>query len=283
MAMDRPDQYLCFSDHPAVRVSMAGRIAPRPGWSWRHPGGLDDALLVWFVVAGAGSIDAGGGRHAVEADDLLFPRLAEPLEASQDAAHPLEVLWATIECVDASGAARDLAAAESSLPPLRLRPDDPAFVRALLERLVDPFARGEGLNAEADGWLAALLREAARLGRRAAAPAGPHESSRPAVEALVREVLADPGRDWRVADMARRLHCCPDHFTRVFRSVAGQTPRRFLVAARIAAAKGMLRASSLPVGRIADELGYGDVYFFSKQFKAETGVAPTRYRAGGAS
>ena len=80
--------------------------------------------------------------------------------------------------------------------------------------------------------------------------------------------------------MARRLHCSPDHFTRTFRAATGQTPQRFVVAARIAAAKSLLRTSSLSVTAIADSLGYGDVYFFSKQFRRETGVPPTAYRRG---
>jgi AraC-like DNA-binding protein len=100
------------------------------------------------------------------------------------------------------------------------------------------------------------------------------------VEALVREILADPARDWRAAGMARRLHCCPDHFTRAFRAITGSTPSRFVVGARIAAAKGLLRASSLSVTAVAEALGYSDVYFFSKQFRRETGTTPTQYRAG---
>jgi AraC-like DNA-binding protein len=37
--------------------------------------------------------------------------------------------------------------------------------------------------------------------------------------------------------------------------------------------------SSFSIGRIADLLGYSDIYHFSKQFKEKTGIPPSRFRA----
>ncbi len=282
--MEQGDNMLYFSDHSQLRVTMAGRLAGRPGWRWEHPGGLDDSLLVWFVCSGAGSIQIDRQALPLRPDLLLFPRLWEILKARQDDAHPLEVLWAFIEVRDLRGRPVNLSAiADQALPPLRCHPRDGAFMRGILERIVLPFTRGAGLNAESDGWLPPLLLETARAQQEAAAPAGPLEAARPAIEAIVRDILADPGRDWRVAQLARRLHCSADHFTRLFRVLTGQTPRRFLVTARISAAKGLLQTSSMTVAAIADALGYSDVCFFSKQFLKETGLPPSRFRrsAGG--
>ena len=44
------------------------------------------------------------------------------------------------------------------------------------------------------------------------------------------------------------------------------------------AARNRLRNSSATLETIAHELGYRDVYFFSRQFKQKTGITPNNYR-----
>lgn len=281
MAMDRPDKVLYFSDVSRLRVTMAGRLSARRGWRWDHPGGLEDSLIVWFVTQGSGSLDVGGERLVLAPDTMLFLRMWEPLAARQDDRQPFAVLWASIEGLDHRGRVCDLSKLPvASSPPLVRRPHDAAFVLGVLERLVRPFAAGSGLNDESDAWLMALLREVAEAPGEDDAARAAFVSARPAIDAIVRDIVGDPARDWSVAAMARRLHCSPDHFTRTFRAIVGQTPQRFVIGARIAAAKGLLRTSSLSVTAIAEALGYSDVYFFSKQFLRETGSTPSGFRKG---
>lgn len=84
-----------------------------------------------------------------------------------------------------------------------------------------------------------------------------------------------------VAQMAAQAGLSPEHFSRLFRRVNGQSPMQFIVSLRITHARHLLRESSLSVGEIADRLGYADVYFFSRQFKEQTGVSPLAYRKQG--
>jgi len=46
---------------------------------------------------------------------------------------------------------------------------------------------------------------------------------------------------------------------------------------RISAAKQMLQSGLFSVKETAMELGYCDVYYFSKCFTAETGITPARF------
>jgi iron complex transport system substrate-binding protein len=39
-----------------------------------------------------------------------------------------------------------------------------------------------------------------------------------------------------------------------------------------------LAPRDLSIGEVADQLGYRDVYFFSRQFKKYAGCAPGKYR-----
>jgi AraC family transcriptional regulator of arabinose operon len=60
--------------------------------------------------------------------------------------------------------------------------------------------------------------------------------------------------------------------------VLGVTPGEYLIRLRMAEAKALLTGSSQSVTRIAELLGYRDIYTFSRQVKARTGRSPTAFR-----
>jgi len=95
---------------------------------------------------------------------------------------------------------------------------------------------------------------------------------------LIVSVHAESGPFPRVSDMARQLHWSQAHFSRVFKTVAQQTPRDFLLHLRLSRARHLLAETSLSVGEIAERLDYSDLFFFSRQFKAKTGLSPLQYR-----
>ncbi len=103
----------------------------------------------------------------------------------------------------------------------------------------------------------------------------------PRVEALADRIVAEPGADWRVDVMARDMGYSRTHFSRVFREQVGDSPKRFLIKTRIQRATEILRETTLQVQEVAEQLGYQDVFFFSRQFKREMGVAPSNYREEG--
>lgn len=49
-------------------------------------------------------------------------------------------------------------------------------------------------------------------------------------------------------------------------------------AARMKRACHLLRSTLMSVGETADSLGFSDMLYFSKKFRAYTGVSPTDYR-----
>ncbi len=80
------------------------------------------------------------------------------------------------------------------------------------------------------------------------------------------------------ADLARAMNLSPDYFTRLFRRTYGMPPRKWIVHQRIRHAAQRLVQSSLSVSDVAGELGYSDLFFFSRQFKEVMGMSPLRYR-----
>ncbi len=91
--------------------------------------------------------------------------------------------------------------------------------------------------------------------------------------------LADPevfAPDY--AEMAAEQGMSLTTFRRRFRAATGNALHRHLEQCRVARARALLGETDLPVKLIAERLGYGDVYYFSRQFREHTGVPPAAYR-----
>ena len=68
------------------------------------------------------------------------------------------------------------------------------------------------------------------------------------------------------------------HFTSLFRESFDTTPNRYITFKRMEYAKSLLLTGTLSVQKIAEHCGYTDIYYFSKVFKKEVGVSPTRWK-----
>jgi AraC-like DNA-binding protein len=69
------------------------------------------------------------------------------------------------------------------------------------------------------------------------------------------------------------------YFSRVFRSVTGISPGRFLTAIRLFKAKNLLLETSSSVTDIAYHVGYNSLGTFTSRFARSVGISPGRYRA----
>lgn len=65
----------------------------------------------------------------------------------------------------------------------------------------------------------------------------------------------------------------------VFRSETGMTMLNYHSKVRINTACRMLRTTILPIGVIAEELGYADPLYFSRCFRTAVGISPKEYRS----
>jgi AraC family transcriptional regulator len=79
-------------------------------------------------------------------------------------------------------------------------------------------------------------------------------------------------------DLARLCALSPDYFTRIFRRTFNLPPRAWILRQRIRLAAVALAQSTGNISQIARQLGYPDVYLFSRQFKQVMGMSPRRYR-----
>lgn len=83
-----------------------------------------------------------------------------------------------------------------------------------------------------------------------------------------------------VAAVAAAAGLSANHFSQGFKKVTGVTPHRWLMLARVDAAKDLLGKSDLTLKAIADACGFVDQSHFTKVFSRETGITPAVWRAG---
>ncbi|MBN1671479.1 MAG: AraC family transcriptional regulator [Kiritimatiellae bacterium] len=96
-------------------------------------------------------------------------------------------------------------------------------------------------------------------------------------------VLAHNGRPVTVAEVARQAGYSPGHLSVEFSRLAGEPLKRFIDRTRADVARRMLRYADLRIKEIAEELGFPDVFSFSRFFKRLSGVNPRTYRRDAAT
>ena len=67
------------------------------------------------------------------------------------------------------------------------------------------------------------------------------------------------------------------YFRKTFEAVCGMPPIRFLHRLRIRRAKDILESDYDSISQVAESVGYGSVYHFSKMFRTYTGTSPSEY------
>ncbi|MHC4886032.1 MAG: helix-turn-helix domain-containing protein [Planctomycetota bacterium] len=83
---------------------------------------------------------------------------------------------------------------------------------------------------------------------------------------------------FRLEDVADAVRLNPAYLSRRFRQSFGLSLQAYVKRMRIEEGKRLLLSGSRSIGETAAALGYRDIYYFSRQFKEETGVSPQRWR-----
>ncbi|GHO79135.1 hypothetical protein KSD_69060 [Ktedonobacter sp. SOSP1-85] len=78
--------------------------------------------------------------------------------------------------------------------------------------------------------------------------------------------------------LAQSYNMSVSSLRRRFRQATGTAIHAYVLQCRVARAKTLLIETNLPMKRIAQQLSYSDVYYFSRQFHDLVGVTPTIYR-----
>lgn len=78
--------------------------------------------------------------------------------------------------------------------------------------------------------------------------------------------------------LAELCNLSSTHFRRLFCEKMGKSPMQYRESIRIHWAKKLLQTQMFTIAEIAEQLGYSDVYHFSKVIKKHTGNPPSYYK-----
>ncbi|MFZ9682315.1 MAG: helix-turn-helix domain-containing protein [Cephaloticoccus sp.] len=256
-----------------------GRVRCEPGWhlgrSWAH--GLRDCDL-WFVWEGRGRMVTSDGELRLRPGVCLWMRPGRHYEAVQDPAARLGVNYIHF---GVRRAGKDLPLSAFDPPFEVLRSRQVEFVDAVMRRIVE--LDGDGAEATAaNALLGGLLTELARehaAARHQPTP-GTEQRHRDLVLEVAGRIRESPAQAPAVADLARQAGYSVDHFSRVFQKVTGLRPQDYVINARIERARQLLAESDLTIGGVAENVGFQDIFYFSRQFRQKTGQTPTEFRRG---
>jgi AraC-like DNA-binding protein len=216
-----------------------------------------------YCLAGRGWVQVEGGRCDVGPGDLVWVNCHHPHAHGAVREDPWEVYWVRVE-----GPRLEQLAGKVAGP----------VVRGVAREAVEPVYReifglveggGAGRVHAAVARLLAVIWEAGGSGE-AAAPAGLGR-----VMARMKLFYFEP---LTVGELAAEAGMSASHFARRFREVYGTSPIDWLRRERIRQAQRRLGDTEDPVQWIAEQVGYRDRFFFSKDFKRLTGYTPREFR-----
>jgi AraC-like DNA-binding protein len=81
-----------------------------------------------------------------------------------------------------------------------------------------------------------------------------------------------------VQQLAAQTNLSPSHFSRQFQRQTGYAPIDYFIRLKMQKACELLSVTNLQIQEIAQTIGYGDPYYFSRLFKQVLGVSPRTYR-----
>lgn len=81
-----------------------------------------------------------------------------------------------------------------------------------------------------------------------------------------------------VAALARIEGISESYYINLFHKEYGITPNKYIESQRMKYARKLIAERDKTVKDIAYETGFSDPYYFSKAFKAYTGMSPQNYR-----
>ena len=223
--------------------------------------------------SGRGWVKVGGRTQFVEAGDVVWLDCSRAHAHGATEEHPWEVYWVRADGPQLGRLAQRMGVWTDPV----LRGADAQALERLFVSVFEalPLPDGVGgprVHAAVAGMMAliyeAWMQREDRMER--AAPV----LLRPAMERMSLFFFEKQ----TVGGLARLCGMSPTHFSRLFRRAFGTSPIDWLRRFRISQAKRLLVETTPGVEEIASRTGYGDRFFFSKDFRRYTGATPREFR-----
>ncbi len=230
----------------------------------------DDHLLI-YCRAGQGWLETVDGRLVIGGGDLLLLPKGQAHVYGADPDKPWTLYWVHFDGELVADFLHPLG--QGPLRHIGVQPRLLAEFDALLG------LRKQGLSLPhfiyAAHQLQSLLASLAVLPARAQLKSG-RVLDVDAVQAVMRAHLHG---SLNLDELAAQFKLSRFHFAKTYRALTGHAPIQDFIQLKMAHACRLLDEGEQGIRQVAEQLGYEDVYYFSRLFRKVVGMAPSHYRA----
>jgi AraC-like DNA-binding protein len=224
--------------------------------NYRCPRGSHPCTMLSFTIGGSGVVRRDGSRLAYGPSSILVHPANEMYWIEQDAA-------GQHICIGMRGCN-----AESIKPGVHRVP----------AALKDTALQLRGLILNTKQWSQIRIELLAGLASITLFELHPAEESSGLAQRARKIIHSEYQRALSVHELAERLHFSVDHLRAKFHAAYGVSPKHYLHQYRLEAAKDLLRSSTIAVQEAARLCGFSDPFYFSRQFRLNTGYSPSHWR-----
>ena len=99
-----------------------------------------------------------------------------------------------------------------------------------------------------------------------------------ALRSLQEEVASFPEKEWDFKKESKKLSLSYSQFRFLYKGMTGKPPWQYLLACRLRKGEELLLTTHLRVNEIAHLCGFEDEFHFSRSFRQNKGLSPSRFR-----
>ncbi|HAI10816.1 MAG TPA: hypothetical protein DCM28_03880 [Phycisphaerales bacterium] len=269
---------MAHSDKISAHINHIGKQRCAEDWSLTNRNTVNwPDLDLWYLLDGYGYLQTPDGKITLQPGVCLVLRGGQAYDFTRTSPQPFMHYWVHFNFLDDHE--HPIAPNKPPHLPVYRQMHEIEPLEMLLDRAREVHRGPSELRFQADVWLHAALLEIQREDQRAHTSSDERQSHYDhEVESVCKKILDNPAQHLDMNDLCQMLHCSRAHVYRRFKQHTGRSPQQFAIDMRMQAAHFLLLDSNMSIAQIASQLGYVDVYFFSRQFKQHHGVSPASFR-----
>jgi AraC-like DNA-binding protein len=253
-----------------------GKARCEEGWNW-HPQPLTDFDL-WYALAGSGEMRIRGQTYPIRKGSCFLVRPGDIPEATQFLDDRLQVIFIHFQCANM----RDNSPSADFIPNRHTVITETYSFEMLLNRIMELEERNaEWKDLEFDLIMKQLFLQLYRQ-QSAIEENNRWESKHGRLLSRIISHIKDvPGYRISHSELAEKVSMSPEYLNKLFKRYTGKSLKHFMIEARLERALHLLQETSMNVSQVAEALGYGNIYLFSRQFKEQYGRPPSDFKFKG--